>query len=187
MLELARSIGLRVQVGDLLELQRALHADGIIHIAADEKQRRVILIALGKLRDLRVEIDGALHHLRQDHEIVRELCCLFPAQAAALFTQIKCQQIQHRHLRGVALRGRNGDLRTCPGVDDVVRDAGDRTADDVDDRQNSRAEALCLTQRGHGVKRLAGLADNNGKRPFVYDRTAIAELGGQNDLDRHAR
>ena len=36
MLELARSIGLRVQVGDLLELQRTLHADGVVHIAADE-------------------------------------------------------------------------------------------------------------------------------------------------------
>ena len=176
-----------MQVGDLLELQRTLHADGVVHIAADEKQRRVILIALGKLRDLRIEVDGALHHLRQDHEVIRELGSLFPAQAAALLAQIERQQIQHRHLRGVALRGRNGDLRACPGVDDIVRDAGDRTADDVDDREHIRALGLRLADGGDGVRRLAGLRNDDHERVLVDDRVTVAELTRKVSIDRNVR
>ena len=40
-----------------------------------------------------------------------------------------------------------------------------------------------LAQRGHGVERFAGLADDDDERPIVHDGIAVAELGREHDLD----
>ena len=187
MLEFSGGVGLGVDIGDLLELQRALHAERIVQIPADEEHGIVIEILRGVILDLLAAGQDLLDLRGQRGDGGGQAVRLFGADRIALCGEIDSQQIQHSHLRGIRLGRRHGDLRPGPGVEHVVRFAGDGAADDVDDGQNPRAEALCLAQRGHGVERLAGLADNNGKRPFVYNRAAIAELGGQNDLDRHPR
>ena len=186
-LEFSRGVGLGVDIGDLLELQGPLHAERIVQVPADEEHGIVIEILRGVILDLLAAGQDLLDLRGQRGDGCGQAVRLFGADRIALRGEIDGQQIQHSHLRGIRLGRRDGDLRPGPGVEHVVRFAGNGAADDVDDRQNSRAEALCLTQRGHGVERLAGLADNNGKRPFVYNRAAIAELRGQNDLDRHPR
>ena len=176
-----------MDIGDLLEFQGPLHTERRVQIPADKEHRIVVEILRSVILDLLAAGQNLLNLCRQRGNGHSQTARLFSADRFALRSEIDSQQIQNGHLRGICLGRCDSDLWPGPCVEHVVRFAGDGAADDIDNRQNSRAEALCLTQRGHGVKRLAGLADNNGKRPFVYDRTAIAELGGQNDLDRHAR
>ena len=52
MLELARGVGLGVDVGDLLELQGALHAERVFEIPADEEDGIVVEVLRGVILDL---------------------------------------------------------------------------------------------------------------------------------------
>ena len=54
MLQLPGGVGLRVEVGDLLELQGALHAGGVVQVAADEEQVIVAVVFLRQVLDVGV-------------------------------------------------------------------------------------------------------------------------------------
>src|SRR5690606_15602551 len=51
-LELARRVALRVEIGDLLQLEGALERHRVMNSAADEKEAAIILIVIGKLLHL---------------------------------------------------------------------------------------------------------------------------------------
>ena len=72
-------------------------------------------------------------------------------------------------------------------VDAAVSLAGDRTADDVAQRQRRVALALRLAQGGERVGGLAGLGDGDDDGVAVDRRVAVAELAGVFDLDGDAR
>ena len=77
------------------------------------------------------------------------------------------QRADDGHLRRVALRRGDGDLRPRSGVDEVVRELGEAAANNVHDGEEPRAPGLALSRRGEGVGRLAGLGerDDQGLRP----------------------
>ena len=64
-LELSGGIRLGVDVGDLLELERGFKRDGVVDVAPDEEERAVAAVALGKIADLRVQVNAALRALGQ--------------------------------------------------------------------------------------------------------------------------
>ena len=65
--------------------------------------------------------------------------------------------------------------------------AGHRRGRHVDDGQDVLPAALRVAQRGQGIGGLAGLRDEEGEPSRLHRRLAVAELGGNVDLDRQAR
>ena len=64
-LELAGGVGLGVDIADLLELQGALQAHGIVQVPADEEDGVVVEVPGGKIGDVLGVIQELLHQVRQ--------------------------------------------------------------------------------------------------------------------------
>ena len=65
MLQLARRIALRVNVGDLLQLERTFHRDRKERTTAEEERVMFIRKALRKLLDDSIEREGLVDQRRQ--------------------------------------------------------------------------------------------------------------------------
>ncbi|MPM81834.1 hypothetical protein SDC9_128891 [bioreactor metagenome] len=88
---------------------------------------------------------------------------------------------------GIGLGGGHGNFRPRPGIQNVVRVPGDGGSHHVDDGQRPSAPALGLPHGGHGVQRLAGLADNHHQRALIHQRIAVPKFAGQHHLHRTAQ
>ena len=187
MLELARGVGLGVDVGDLLELERALEAQGVVEIPADVEHGVVIEIDGRVVLDLLAVGEHALHLLRQGLGLRDQAVVFRLRDRAAHAGEVDAEQVQHHQLGGVRLRRGHGDLGTGPGVEHVVGFAGDGAAHHVHDGQNPRSARFGFAQRRHGVERLARLADDDGERRPVHDGVAVAEFGRERHLHGDAR
>ncbi len=113
-LHLPRGIPLGVDVGDLLQLERALERDGIVD-APPEVQKITSLIE--PLRDLlgeRIALERLLEEQRQLRQRLEVRPRLVPRQRPANLSEIDRQQVQRHELSGEGLRGRDANLR--PGV-----------------------------------------------------------------------
>ncbi len=97
------------------------------------------------------------------------------------------QQVQVDQRRGEGLGRGHADLRPGLHRDVAVGHAHRLRADGVDDAPQRGAFAARLLHRRQRVGRLARLADGQHHRVGVDDRIAVAELGGDIDLDRDAR
>ena len=186
MLELARGVGLGVDIGYLLELQRALEPHGVVEVAADEEHgivievvRREVLYVLDVLKHL-------LHLAGKAQDLLYDLLVLLTADRAERVGKVEPQHIQQHELGAVRLCSCNGDLWPGPGVEHIVRLPGYGAADDVDYRKYVRASRLCLAQRRHRVERFARLADDDDKALIVDERVAVTEFRGEAYLDRLA-
>ena len=177
-LEFARGVGLGVQVGDLLHLQRALEGHGVVRVAPDEKQGAAG-IAARHGGQLPVHVDGLLDAPRQLHELVHERLIARLVDAAEFVGGVEGEEVQHRQLRGVALGRGDRDLRPRPGVERVVGELGDRAAHDVHDAQHGSPAGLALLERGDGVGGLARLGDHQHQRVLVDHGVGVAQLAGQ--------
>ena len=174
-----------MEVGDLLQFQRPLHAGSIVQVPAQEEDVIVSVVLLRQGRQVGVEVDGPLH---QAGELLNGLhqcpvpLVIQPAQAAG---QIHRQQIQHRHLGGVSLGGGHGNFRPGPGVEHIVRQFGNGAAHHVDDGQHPGPPGLALLHGGDGVRRLAGLGDHHQQGVLIHQGVAVAQLRGQVCLHRN--
>lgn len=104
-LELPGGIGLRVEVGNLLELQGPLHTGGIVHIPANEKHIVVPVVLLSQGGEIGVEVNGPLNKARELKNGLHQFLVPLIIQFAQAASQINRQHVQHRHLGGVALGG----------------------------------------------------------------------------------
>jgi len=113
--ELARRIGFGMDVGDLLELERAFHRDGVVHAATQEQ--RVVLVGklFGELGDDGFQIQHFLHRAGQMAQVLQMRHFLLMAQATALFGQHQGQQEQGGELSGECLGRSHTDLRAGAG------------------------------------------------------------------------
>ena len=154
-LQLAGGIGLRVDVGDLLELQAALQRQGVVQIAADEED----LVVTGQLpgggTDVRRVGQYFLHLGGQRLDAPHHGAVRLQIHGAHHITEIQPQQVQHHHLGAVGLGGGHGDLRACPGVQHAVRLSCHGGADHIDDCQRTDSFALGLTQCSQAVCRFS--------------------------------
>ena len=186
-LELAGRVGLRVDVRDLLELEGALHADGVVDVAADEEDRGVVEVEGGEILDVRPVVQNLLQLGGDQQQLGHNAVVLRLVQGAQGLGAVQADEVHHRKLGGEGLGGGHGDLRPGPGIEHVVALPGDRGAHHVDDREHPGSQALGLPQGGQGVHRLAGLADDQHQGFVGNDGVAVAELGGQRHLHRLAQ
>ena len=183
MLQLARGVRFGVDIADFLQLQRRFEADRVVEVPADEEERSVVFILARKALDPAVHVDGALAALRKRSNPAHELGAAFFIKFAELIRHVYREHGEHRDLRRVALRRRDGDLRARPGVEHRVGGLRDRAVDDVDDADGLRAAALAFVQRGDGVRGLARLGYDYDERMRVDYRIAVAQLA--RDLNAH--
>ena len=185
-LQLAGGIGLGVDVRDLLELQGALQTQSVVHVPTDEEHGIVVEILGCVVLDLLLLFQHLLHLGGQHQQLLHRAVIPLPRHGTQLLREIQPQQVHHRKLGGVRLGGGHGDLRPGPGVQHHIRLPGDGRTHHVDDGQDLRPQPLGLPEGGHGVQRLAGLADDHHEGIFIHDWVHVAELGGQRHLHRLA-
>ena len=186
-LELARRIGLGVNIGNLLELQRAFKRHMIVETASDEEDVLVEAVLLRKRLD-RLDVAQRLADLRGNlrKSLDQSLAALLRERSLEI-CHVDGEHEHQDELRRVRLRRGDGDLRPRPSVKHLRRLARDGRADDVRDSKALRAQTLGLLQGGKRVARLARLADDDHQGVLVDDRRTVAELRRNVNLDGDAR
>ena len=186
-LQLTGGIGLRVDVADLLQLQAPLQGQCVVQITADEEHILLLRQPFGGRADILRMGENLLHLPRQGLQPPYHSAVCLIIHGAQHIAEIQPQQVQHRHLGAVCLCGGHSDLRSGPGVEHVVALPGDGRAHHVHDGQHPGTALFGLAQGGHGVQRLAGLADDDDQIALAHQGVAVPELRRQADLHRPAQ
>ena len=174
-LELGGLVGLRVPVGDLLELLGALAGDRVAAHPPDEEQALGLRQPLGHLDQVGLEGQHLLEVARQPLQPGDEPLAVGDRQVADP-AELQGEQREPDVHRGQRLGGRDRDLGAGVQVDAAVALAGDRAAHHVDQADAPAALAVDLLDGEQGVDGLAGLADRDVERVRLDDRVAVAEL-----------
>jgi hypothetical protein len=114
---LAGGVSFGVDVGDLLELERALQRNGEVDAAAQEEE-----ILGAEQEPDQLVIDGGvrehlLQFLGQAEQLMRQAARIRLIERLADLAQVHGQQEQGRQLRGESLGGGDRDLRAGVGED----------------------------------------------------------------------
>ena len=104
--------------------------------------------------------------------------------APELFGHVQGEEIQNSELRGVALGGGDGDLRSGEGVEREICKLCDRAANHVYNADHLRPARLAFLESGDGVRRLTGLRDHQHQRVLIHHGVGIAQLTGKLHLYR---
>ena len=182
-LELAGHDGLAVQVGDLLDLERALERGRVLAAAAQEQQA---LLALEELvaqgLDGLVELKDVLELFGDVGQAVHEVFAALLLRGAVLAER----EGKHDHgdeLGGVGLRGGDADLGTGVDVHTTVGEEGDGGADHVDNPDRQGAALQAVPQSHQRVCSLAGLRDEDAGVVTENGRLSVQEVRSQLDGD----
>ena len=186
-LELAGGEALGVQVGELLELQRALERHRVAGVPPEEEHRPGVDVLAGELVDLLVVVEHRLDVGGHRVELVQDLGDLVAEPGPLDLREVERQQVAGDQLGQEALGRRDPDLGTGVGVDDRVGLARDRRAVGVADGEHPRPLRPGVPDRLQGVGGLPRLADRDDERRVGEDRVAVAELRRQLDLHRDPR
>ena len=185
-LQLAGGIRLGVDIADLLQLQGAFQAHGVVQIPADEEDGIVVEVPGGEILHILDACQHPFQLFRQDFQLVKNGIVLRFLNGTQQIAQIQGDEVHQDQLSGVSLRGSHGDLRTGPGIEHIVRFTSDGGAYHIHHCQCPAAAPLGLPQGGHSIQRLTGLTDENDQRMIVHQRVAVAEFRGQTHLHRAA-
>ena len=183
---LAGRVALGVDVGDLLQLERALERDRVVDAAPQVEEVRGPVEALGDLPDDRIGPEHVLHQDRELRQRLDDAARLAVRQRAARLPEAQGQQVERDELRRERLGRRHPDLGAGVGVDGAVGLAGGHAPDDVADGDAPGAPGAGLAQRGQRVGGLAGLRDRHGQGARADQRLAVAELRGVVDVHADA-
>jgi hypothetical protein len=173
-LHLSGRVGLGRDVGDLLELQRALERDGQADVPSEVEEERCTVMPLGDLLDrmVAVEIRGDLPG--QCVHLGDQAGDLGGGERVPDLGELQREEVEERDLRRESLRGGDGHLDPSPRVEDPFDLLGDLGAHHVRDRKRAGAglprQANCVD----GVARLAGLGDAYDERVLRQHRIAVA-------------
>ena len=187
MLELSGGVGLGVDVGDLLELQGSLQADGVVDIPADEKDGFVVEVDGGIVLDGLPVLQHPLHLGGEGEQLLHQGGVLHRPDGVQQLGKAQGDEVDHRQLGGIGLGGGHGDLRPGPGVEHIVGLPGDGGAHHIDDGEDAPPQPLGLPESGQGIDGLSGLADDQTEGPVGHQGVAVAELRGQGHLHRLAQ
>ena len=188
MLHLAGRIGIGGDVGDLLQLQRALQADGQADVPAEIEKEAALVMRLGDCLDGLVHDLDRLLDLRGDVLELRDQ--LGPAllrHRPAQLGEAQAEQVHHGDLADEGLGRGDPDFQARAGEQDGVGVARGLAAHHVRYGQHLRPPFAGQAHGGQSVCRLAGLRDADDQVVLAQDRFAVAVLGGNVHLDRDAR
>jgi len=176
-LHLPCRIALRVDVGDLLQLQRALEGDGVVDAATEEQKVLRVHVLAGQPFIVVPIGQYPSGQVGQHREIVQKFAPPLPRERSPRLAQVHGQQVGCHHLRRERLGGGHADFRAGVQVDDPVRQTGCLRADDI--HEGDRLHSF-VARGFHGserVHRFTGLRDNQYDAPRFEQRISIAELG----------
>ena len=185
MLQFAGCVGLRVDVGDLLEFQRALHAQCVVQPASDVQQAVCGNQRGGDVLRLFLVLQNGSDAVRCLLEQFHQSAALRLIDFSHSQRQFKGKQIHHSDLHDVRLGGSHGDLRPCVGIDEHIRLPCDGTAHGVDNGEGLCPQRLRQTHCCQTVRRFTGLGDDDDKVALSHQRFPIAELRGNVHSHRH--
>ena len=177
MLELTGGIGLGVDVGDLFQLERPLHGDGVL--AATTEEQAVVLVGelLGQGLDLLGQRQALLDTQRQGLQRLDKVGLGGGAQVATAVTDGGHQHQQAGQLGGERLGGGDANLGTGPGHKGQVRFSHQGGARHVADGERAHVTGLLgQAQGGQGVGGLAALGQGHQQTVGAHHGLAIAEL-----------
>ena len=185
-LELAGGESLGVDVGQLLELESALHGHREADVAAQEQHRGGVGHPAGQVLDLVGVVQDGLDLGRDAVQVGQDVLDLAGEQLAAQLAQVEAQQVGGGDHGQEGLGGGHCDLRTGVQVEHGVGLARDGGSVGVADGQGPGALLLGVADGHEGVHGLAGLGDGHHQGGLVDDRVAVAELVGELHLHGNA-
>ena len=164
-LHLAGRVALGVDVGDLLQLERALERDRVVDPAAEEQEVAALVEPLRDLLGHGFALQRLLDQQRQLRQ--RRRCAAWPPPALSV-PRIWPRYIASRCSATSCVVNAFVDATPISGpgvrVDRAVRLARRHAADDVADGDAARALLLRLAQRRERVGGLARLGDHDRER-----------------------
>ena len=153
-LELAGREALGVDVGELLELERALERDREAGVPAEEEHRRGVLEARAPARRPRRRRRAPAGRGRASPASSSTTCAdLVAVLGAPHLGEVEPEQVAGDQLGQEALGRRDADLGAGVGVDDRVGLARDRRAVGVADREHLRALLARVPDRHAACRR----------------------------------
>ena len=162
MLEFSCCVGLRVNVGNFLELQGTFHGNRVVQAAAQKERVFLLREVLRPSDDLWFQRQHSLQRRRQVPHGLEVLLFLQFAQPTFGLSQGKRQQKQSRQLRGERLGGSHSNLDAGTGHIGQTAFAHHGAGGDIANRQGMvHALRLCMAQRCQGVGSLTGLGDGD--------------------------
>ena len=185
--QFAGRVALGVDVGNLLELQRAFERQRERAAAPEVESALRIGEPVRDLFDLAFLLQRIRDEARHGDQFVDQARLVLGAQHAARAPERDGETGEHGQLAGEGLGGGDADFGTRQRRRDQFAFARDGRGRHVDDRKNVLAFALGIAQRGQRVRRLAGLRDDDGEPVALHRRFAIAEFGGDIDVHGQAR
>ena len=186
MLELARGIGLGMDIGDFLELERAFHRDRPVDAAAEKQRVLLRRKARGPGSHLRLGREHLVHCRGQVAQGVQMAAFGRRIEAAAQARDHERKQKQRGELGGERLGGSDADLGAGARQVAQARSAHQRAFGHVADRERRPiAERFGVLEGGERVGRFAGLRDGDEQPLRIGHRAPIAvfarDLGARRD------
>ena len=176
-----------MDVGELLELERALEGRGIVDAAPEEEEVPRRVIAIRERSDLGLLAEHRIDEGRQMECLGEQLARSRGIERSSPLAEVDREKIQIHEHRGVGLRRRDADLRSRMQIHDVVGHATRLTADHVHERQKARALLLRLFHRGKRVGCLSRLRDRDHELTWRPDRLAISVFTREVHVAGYAR
>ncbi len=150
-LHLAGRVALGVDVGDLLQLERALERDRIVDPAAEIEEVAALIEAPRDLLGAGLALERLLEQQRQLRQGVEVRPRGVGRERAANLAEVDRQEVQRHELRRERLRRGDADLGAGVRVDRAVGLARRHAADDVADGDAVGALLPGFAQRGERV------------------------------------
>ena len=176
MLQLAGGVSLGMDVADLLHLQAALQADGVIHTPADEEHILGIGEFGGKPLNSFLILQHPFNLLRQRLQLLQHIIQTLLRKDPPDEGQLHGKQIGGDQLGAVRLGGCHSNLRSRQSVEHMIRFPGNGAAHHIDHSQGSHPPLLCFPQGSQAVGGFAALADDHHQTLGIQDELAVAEF-----------
>ena len=185
-LHLARGVALGVDVGDLLELERAFEGDRVVDAAPQVEEVLAPGSTSAPAPPCAPPASGSPRRPPAAGGRGRRGTCALELSRRAPGAD-RGQQVERHQLGGERLGRGDADLRAGVGVDHALADRaspGCRARCRSVNRRAPRSRAASMADER--VRRLARLGDADREHRASDDRVAVAVLGAVVHLDRHA-
>jgi hypothetical protein len=126
-------------------------------------------VPLGQGRERRAPSEDRAQGVGRLPDVVAQRAGAAHGQLLEDPAEVQGEEVQRGQLSREGLRRGHADLDPCAGVQDAVRLPRDGASQGVADGEGSRLAGLGRAEGRQGVRRLAGLGDDDDEGPVVED------------------
>ena len=159
----------------------------MVDSTSDKEHIPCCQITVSKLLDIHLIIEQHLHLCRNGLQIFQHSCKACLVKHPFYVGKLHCQKIERDQLCGVRLGCGNRNLRSGPGIHDIVCFSCNGTSNHIYDPKNPCALFLRLAQGCQRIRSLPGLADHDNQRIFIQNRIPVTEFRSHIYLHRNPR